>query len=268
MPPIITLLSDFGTADTYVAAMKGVILSIQPEARIVDLTHEIPPHDIRSASFALLSCFHHFPRGSIHIAVVDPGVGGARRPILLCTPEHYFIGPDNGVFTGIQKTQEIRGCHALTASHYMLEQVSPTFHGRDIFAPAAAWLSRGVAPHSFGDPVEDPVTLDLPKARLVDERAVRAVVIHIDRFGNVVLALTRQELERAFERTGRTQLRLAPATGAWEVTELRQTYEGAAEGRPFFIFGSTGYLEISLDRASAGEMTGLTAGAEVTIELR
>ena len=263
-PPIITLLTDFGTADSYAAAMKGAILTVHPEARIVDLTHEAPAHDIRAAAFLLKSCYPYFPRGTIHVAVVDPGVGGSRLPIILTTAEQYFIGPDNGIFTYVIETEEVRDVRSITARHYMRETVSPTFHGRDVFAPAAAYLARGVSKEAFGEPVAEPVRFELPRA-VLSGRTIRASVLHVDRFGNVVLCVTRRQLEQAQERTGTRDLRCV--AGGAEISGLRMHYEGAPPGRPFFLFGSAGYLEIAADRASAAALTGLSPGDEVQIEL-
>jgi S-adenosylmethionine hydrolase len=264
--PVITLLTDFGGAEPYAAAMKGVIVSIQPEALVVDITHEVPPHDVPAAAFILHGCYRQFPRGTIHVAVVDPGVGGSRLPILLSTADYHFVGPDNGIFSYILAGEEMRGCHAITASHYMLSPVSSTFHGRDVFAPVAAYLARGVSPDSFGEPFDRPARFEIPRPQVLSAGRIRAAVLHVDRFGNVVLGLTAAELDQAAPPGGAGP-RLRMAGGSVESSGLRETYEGAPEGKPFFLFGSTGYLEISANRASAAAMTGLKRGDFVEIEI-
>jgi len=259
--PIITLLTDFGTSDGYVGAMKGAILSIQPEAEIVDISHDIPAHDVRAGAFVLKTTYRFYPRGTIHVAIVDPGVGGERLPVLLVTPDHFFIGPDNGIFSWIVRAEEVRDCRALTAAHYMRESVSQTFHGRDIFGPAAAWLARGAAKEGFGEPVGSLRTFGLPET-IVSEKTFRTEVIHVDRFGNCVLGTTRDELERA---VGAIPPQLQASVKGVVVTGLRETYDGGPSGAPFFLFGSTGHLEIAAHRASAAGLTRLARGDSLDV---
>src|SRR3954469_15734453 len=191
---LITLLTDFGTADYFVGAMKGVILSINGDARIVDLTHEIPPHDIMSGAFTLAAACRNFPAGTIHVAVVDPGVGSARRPILVSSRHQLFVGPDNGLFSFIYQDEADKRVIHLTNESFFRRPVSATFHGRDVFAPVAAALSKGVAPEEFGPAIKDYVRLPEIKPRPLGAGQLEASVIHLDRFGNCVTNLTRQEI--------------------------------------------------------------------------
>ena len=189
--PLITLLTDFGTSDYYVGAMKGAILSVNPVVRIIDLTHQIPAHDIYEGAFTLRCSYDAFPIKTIHVAVVDPGVGSTRRPILVMTDKYNFIGPDNGVFSYIYQTENINQVIHLTSTHYYRQPVSNTFHGRDILA-LRAWLAKGIEPSKMGDPITDYTKFSLPQPRL-GANQVQGHVVHVDRFGNCVTNLTQKE---------------------------------------------------------------------------
>ena len=234
--PIITLLTDFGHQDPYVGIMKGVILGICPEACIVDLTHEVIPYRISQAAFLLQQSWSYFPKGSIHVVVVDPGVGTARRPLLVEAGGHYFIGPDNGVFSMLPapSSREIALKHPPASS---------TFHGRDIFAPAAARLANGIPLHELGAPVHNTVKLDFEKG----------TVLHIDRFGNVITNL------RGSDFTG------ALSFGSHVIRKRIATYAEAPPGELFLIEGSSGYIEIALNQGSASERLRIAVGAALTI---
>src|SRR6266849_5174353 len=189
---IITLVTDFGSQDFFVGAMKGVILSINPQAIIVDITHEIPAQDIEAAAFNLLATYKDFPAATIHVAVVDPGVGSTRRPILIECGAQFFVGPDNGIFSWIcERDETIRAIH-LTNEKFFRHPVSATFHGRDIFAPVAAALASGVAVKDFGDEASDYVRLDSLLPEVASDGSIDGRVIHIDRFGNCITNLTRE----------------------------------------------------------------------------
>lgn len=196
--PIVTLLTDFGSADYFVAAVKGVILSGNPAAKIVDITHDIPPGDIEAAAFTLLAACSPFPPGTIHVVVVDPGVGSARRPILMRLGEQFFIGPDNGVFSYLCENWESVGASAelfhLTNAEYFRHPVSTTFHGRDVFAPVATALSNGVKPARLGTSISDLVRLAPLRPTIARDCRLQARIIHIDRFGNCVTNITRNDL--------------------------------------------------------------------------
>ncbi|HYG08638.1 MAG TPA: SAM-dependent chlorinase/fluorinase [Pyrinomonadaceae bacterium] len=262
---LITLLTDFGTADYFVGALKGVILSASARARIVDITHEIPAHDVAAGAFTLLAAYGSFPPGTIHVAVVDPGVGSARRPLLISTQSHFFVGPDNGLFSYVcEREQDVRIYH-LTNEKFFRAPVSATFHGRDIFAPVAAALSSDVPPEAFGELIADPVQL-APLAPLREDGAGwSAAIIHIDRFGNLITNITRRELAGEEFRDG-AKLEL----GGREISSFRQFYAaaagGGATGELFAIWGSAGFLEIAANRASAAELLRAERGQQVRVK--
>src|SRR5512135_1704123 len=193
--PLITLTTDFGYDDPFVGVMKGVILNINPEAKIVDLNHGIRPQDTMEAAFTIGMNFHYFPAETLHVVVVDPGVGSRRRPVLMLSDHHYFLGPDNGVFSYIyrMKHETLEVLH-ITADHYFLQKKSSTFQGRDVFAPVAAWFSRGVAMEKFGDRITDYQTIDLPFPEVTAEGIIRGKIIHIDRFGNAISNITKKDI--------------------------------------------------------------------------
>ncbi|HEX8459030.1 MAG TPA: SAM-dependent chlorinase/fluorinase [Pyrinomonadaceae bacterium] len=266
---IITLLTDFGAADYFVGALKGVILSVNARARIVDLTHEIPAHDIRAGAFTLLAAYDSFPAGTIHVGVVDPGVGSARRPLLIATGRYFFVGPDNGLFSYVRERERNISVFHLTNEKFFRAHVSATFHGRDIFAPVAAALSHGVSPETFGRLIEDDTRLaPLAPARADDGGAAAwsASVIHIDRFGNLVTNITRREL--AFEEFARG-VRLE--INGRVITSFRRFYaeeteaSEEAESGLFAIWGSAGFLEIAADRASAAQILRVERGQAVRV---
>ena len=263
--PIITLTTDFGTRDHYVSSLKAAILSVTTQVQIVDVTHEVPAHDIGAAAYMIRSAYAAFPPRTTHLVVVDPGVGTSRRPIILSADNHYFVGPDNGVFTLIYESDVPARVFQITAEHYMSPSPSPTFHGRDIFAPVAAHVSRGLGIENFGDPVEDPVKIDLPRPKVTQEGLVRATVIFVDRFGNVVTNVTRTALEALMQKLGRTQIR--GGVGGAAITETRATYAEGPGGTPFFLFNSSDYLEVAAHEARASDLLGLKPGDTVEIHL-
>ena len=245
--PVITLLTDFGTADYFVGAVKGAILSVNPLAIIADITHEIPPQDVAAGAFTLLAAYKTFPAGTIHVAVVDPGVGSARRPIIVSTNEQFFVGPDNGIFTYIYDREPSHQTFHVTSDRYFRPSPSNTFHGRDIFAPVAAALSKGVAVEDFGVEINDEVRLPSLETPLR--------IIHIDRFGNCVTNITRDQLgaEESIEINGRT------------ISEFRRFYGEGSETSLFAIWGSAGFLEISVNGGSAAKELGAKRGDEVVV---
>lgn len=261
---IITLLTDFGTADYFVGALKGAILSVNARARIIDLTQEIPAHDIQAGAFTLLAAYASFPQGTIHIAVVDPGVGSARRPLLISTRSYFFIGPDNGLFSYVcEREQDVR-VYQLTNEKFFRADVSTTFHGRDIFAPVAGALSNNVPPEAFGELIDDYVRLaPLRPVRDDDGAAWSATIIHIDRFGNIVTNITREQL--AGEEFGQgAKLDIAGR----EISSFRRFYAeepGEAAGELFAIWGSAGFLEVSCNRASAAQLLRAERGQSVRL---
>ena len=192
---IITLTTDFGTSDPYVGIMKGVILSINPKAKIIDITHSIPPQDIISAGVTIKNSFSFFPEKTIHLAVVDPGVGSKRSPLLIKTEKYFFIGPDNGLFSSIISNEKIENIVKITNKNYFLKKVSRTFHGRDIFAPVTAHLSTGKRPDTFGPDLKNPIITPFPKPCIVNKNEAEGEVIHIDRFGNLLTNISTSFIE-------------------------------------------------------------------------
>ena len=241
-PSIITLLTDFGSQDYFVGAMKGVILSRNCNAQIVDITHEIPPQDIEAGAFTLFAAYKTFPAGTIHVAVVDPGVGSERRPIIVSANDQFFVGPDNGLLTYICDREPSHRIVHVTSERFFRPSVSSTFHGRDVFAPVAAALSNGVALEDFGAEIDDAVrlpSLDTPPR-----------IIHIDRFGNCVTNITRAE--KSVVINGRT------------ISEFRQFYGEGDHQSLFAIMGSAGFLEISVNGGSAAKVLGAKRGDAVS----
>jgi S-adenosylmethionine hydrolase len=255
--PIITLLTDFGSQDYFVSAMKGVILSINPHARIVDITHEIPPQDIRAASFNLLAVYKNFPAGTIHVAVVDPGVGSARRAVIVQCAGQFFAGPDNGLFSWICEREEISLAVHLTNEKFFSHPVSHTFHGRDIFAPAAAALSNGVALKEFGPTIDDLIQIESLVPRPIAGGGLAAAIIHIDRFGNCITNLTRAHLN-----VGAKLL-----VNGREISSFREFFADVAtnDDELFSILGSAGFLEIAARNASAAKVLGARRGDSVQL---
>jgi S-adenosylmethionine hydrolase len=243
---VITLLTDFGTADYFVGAVKGAILTVNPRAVIVDITHEIPPQDIAAGAFTLLAAYKTFPAGTVHVAVVDPGVGSTRRPIIVSANEQVFVGPDNGLFTYICDRESSHRVFHVTSDRYFRPDPSTTFHGRDIFAPVGAALSNGVALEEFGVEIDDAVRL--PSL----EKPLR--IIHIDRFGNCVTNLRRSEYQGQIE---------ALEVNGTTICEFRQFYGEGSANTLFGIWGSAGFLEISVNGGSAAKKLDVRVGEEV-----
>jgi S-adenosylmethionine hydrolase len=273
--PLITLTTDFGTADGYVGTMKGVILGITPDARLVDLSHGIAPQDVHEAAFVLFASYPFFPAHAVHLVVVDPGVGGARRAIALRTPSGTFVGPDNGVFSYVMAREPMEALVELADPCYRLSHVSHTFHGRDIFAPAAAHLAAGVPVADLGPPISDPFTLPLPRLDVAVEGIV-GQVLYVDHFGNVVTSIGQFQwdddglwLEPAFgDAEPRVRLdaaRVVVAAAGQEVAEVRRTYADVAPGEVLALVGSSGYLEVAVREGSAALLLGVQPGDEVAL---
>jgi len=256
---LITLTTDFGTADHFAGVMKGVILDIAPRARIVDITHEIEPYDVNQAAFVIAQAWRYFPKKTAHVIVIDPGVGSARRPILAQAGGQFFIAPDNGVLSMIYDS----GPHTVrTISNpkLMSKMISRTFHGRDVFAPAAAHLASGVAPAKFGKRIDDYVRSSTLKPRRAADGAIAGTVLKVDRFGNLITNLHIDDFPGV--RTRPMELRI----GGERIHRLALTFAEAAIGELFVIVGSSGYLEIAANQASAAKLLG--CGAGVPVELR
>jgi S-adenosylmethionine hydrolase len=258
---IVTLTTDFGESDYFVGAMKGVIYTINPAARIVDITHQIPPHDVYSAAFTLMCCSKEFPRNTIHLVVVDPGVGSSRRPIMVMADEHYFVGPDNGVFSYIYQHLEVHRIVHLTTEHYFRSPVSSTFHGRDIFAPCAAYLSKMLEWRMLGEEIADPVRFNVPLPTVLGKQ-IRGSVIHIDRFGNIITNLTSDELTE-----DRIQNGVKVRVGKQEARRLLTHFGEAERDELFAYFGSSGFLELAMNKQPAARVVEARRGMEVEVSI-
>lgn len=243
MRPIITFISDFNTSDWFVAAVKGQILKINPEATIVDVTHSIVPHDVRSAAFILRACYQDFPAGTVHLVVVDPGVGGTRKPIIVESDNYYFVGPDNGVFSYVFR--EDSHVFAITVAR----QVSATFHARDIFAPTAGSLSKGEQPHNLGHEIHDYVCFPFPQVKNKGDE-VHGEIVYIDQFGNLITNIP-TSIDATALRTANKMIR------------VKQCYADGEEGELIAIRGSTGFFEIAVKNSSAQELLHVGTGTAV-----
>ena len=247
---IITLTTDFGCEDVYVAVMKGVILGIHPGATLVDITHGIRPGDIRQGARMLEEATRFFPPGTIHLAVVDPGVGGARRPLLVCTGSSFLVGPDNGIFWPlIEAVREATVLH-LTSHAYFLPEISRTFHGRDIFAPVAGHLACGVDPLDLGTLVQDPARLELPTVKR-SEDAIEGEVIRVDRFGNLITNIHQQDI-RSLGCLPEAKVTI----GDHPIKGIRETYSSVPRGGILALLGSSGFLEIAVNQGRASALVG------------
>jgi S-adenosyl-L-methionine hydrolase (adenosine-forming) len=262
--PIITLTTDFGLTDHYVGIIKGVLLHQVPEAQIVDICHSVQPFDVLDGALAIAESYSYFPSGTIHMVVVDPGVGSARRPIVVHTQKHVFVAPDNGVLSLIYEREERIDVRHITAEHYFLQPVSATFHARDIFAPIAAQVAKGVSPEKLGEKVDDFVRFTAPKPKPVDARTLRGVVLKVDRFGNLITNIAPADAPALF---GENAPSFRITVGGYEVLEMKTNYAQGAPGQVFGILGSMGYLEIVANRGAAAKATGAGKGAEVLLTL-
>jgi S-adenosylmethionine hydrolase len=260
--PIVTLTTDFGTSDHFVGAVKGVILDIVPEAAIVDITHAIQAFDVLDGAIAISQTYSYFPTGTVHMVVVDPGVGTTRRPIIASSDGYHFVAPDNGVLSMVYAKEERIHVRHVTSEHYFRQPVSNTFHGRDVFAPVAAYLAKLVDSHKFGDEIEDYVKFAAPKPKPAGDNRLRAVVLKVDRFGNLITNLTPQDAPNLF---GADPAPFKIVVGSKEITDIRTNYAEGAPGEVFGILGSMGYLEIVANRAPAAQVTGAGKGSEVSI---
>lgn len=254
---VIALLTDFGTADHYVAAMKGVILSIAPEAILVDITHEIEPQNIRAGAFVLSQCFRDFPTGTIFVAVVDPGVGTDRKALAVRTDEFTFVAPDNGILSPVIETGTFKAFE-ITDRKFLRSAVSSTFHGRDIFAPAAAHIFNGTSPENLGPQVTELIQLGplMPAAK--EKSRVTGQILHVDRFGNLITNLTMNDIAGGFK---------AIVLGDLSVTGVFNNFEDAQDEELFAFVGSGGFVEIALKNGSAQEKSGASAGDRVILHL-
>lgn len=261
--PIITLTTDYGTNDHLVGALKGVILGINPEVQLVDITHGVISFDVLDGALAVGNSFKYFPPRTIHVVVVDPGVGTARRPILVAADQHYFVAPDNGVLSlAYDQSETLHGWH-ITAEHYFRNPVSSTFHGRDIFAPVAAWLSKSWQSASFGGEITDFVRFTIPKPKSSGNNAMKGMVLRIDSFGNLMTNFKPEDVPAFAVADGKFSIRI----GNVQIGKLSPTFAQGAAGEAIAVIGSSGYVEIAMNKANAARALGVARGAEVTVEL-
>jgi S-adenosylmethionine hydrolase len=259
---IVTLLTDFGLADYFVGAMKGAMLSRFSEAILVDITHIIPPHDIRAAAFTLYAAYRYFPAGTVHLVVVDPGVGSDRRPLIVESGDHLFVGPDNGVFSLVLSKNGDAKVRQITNRAYFLPNVSATFHGRDLFSPVAAALAQGIAPDLLGPTIQNPVRFEVSQNQVTKEGSILGSIIHIDHFGNCVTSFACNEVDIDWGHH---------AFCLWvkgiAIRKLLGYYEEASADahEPFLIIGSAGYLEISVARSSAARELNVAVGEPLVL---
>ncbi len=255
---IVTLITDFGWAGEYVGALKGAILKVNPRCLIVDITHQISPQNILQASFVLQKSYSYYPPGTVHGVVVDPGVGMKRRALVVKKDKYFFVGPDNGVFSGLLSAGGKIRARELSRKEYFLTPISDTFHGRDVFAPVAGHLSLGLDPAKLGPKVKNLVKIDFPEPRQ-GKKQLTARILWADSFGNLTTNVTREEYARKLETRFQIQ---GPG---WSIDRLSRTYGEGRPGQPMALFGSGGLLEISVNRGNARNALGLHPGSPFTI---
>lgn len=257
--PIITLTTDYGTDDHLVGTLKGVILKINPEVTIVDITHHVTPFDLLDGALTIGSAYSYFPPKTIHIVVVDPGVGTERRPLLVSGQNQYFVAPDNGVLSLVyEREQNVLVRHA-NVEHYYLQPLSKTFHGRDVFAPVAAWLTKGWQTASMGDEIQDYKRLALPRPKPGDG-GVKGLVLKIDAFGNLITNFRAEDVPAA-QNDGALKLQV----GSQAVKRLVDTFAQGKANEPIAYFGSSGYLEIGINKGNAARTLSIGRGAPVVL---
>jgi S-adenosylmethionine hydrolase len=261
--PIVTLTTDFGSNDHFVGTIKGVILEIVPDATIVDICHAVQPFDVLDGALTIAQAYSYFPSSTVHLVIVDPGVGTARRPIIASSDRHHFVGPDNGVLSLIYGREERMHVRHVTADHYYLQPISNTFHGRDIFAPISAYLAKGVETEKFGEEISDFVRFNAPRPKPAGENSLRGVVLKVDRFGNLVTNITEKDAPMLF-RPDPPPFKIT--VGNSEIADIKENYAQGVPKQVFGILGSMGYLEISANRGSAAQILGVGKGSEVTLQ--
>ena len=258
--PIITLTTDYGTNDHLVAVLKGVILRINPDVQIVDITHGVTPFDLLDGATVIANAYPYFPPRTIHVVVVDPGVGTDRRPLIVSGQNQYFLAPDNGVLSGVYEKEQNFLVRHLTAEHYFLHPVSKTFHGRDVFAPVAGWLSKNWQPGSMGEEITDFKRFALPRPKEADG-LLKGVVLKVDSFGNLITNFRGEDLPASSIEKGEINLQV----GSHAVSKLLPTFAHGNAGEAIAYVGSSGNLEIGVNKGSASKTLGLGRGTPVLL---
>ncbi len=262
---VVTFTTDFGLSDPFVGIMHGVVLNIGPETAMVDISHEVASYDVLDGALTIAQAYRFFPPGTVHVVVVDPGVGGDRKPILVETDDYVFVAPDNGVLSLVESREPKFSVRHIMAERYFLQPVSQTFHGRDIFAPVAGWLSKGVAPAEFGPEIPDYVRLRLPAVEHVGDDSLRGVVLKVDKFGNLITNIGERDAPALFAAVPPAfRLLLAGQT----ITRMCRSYAEGGEGELVAIVGSSGYLEVAVRQASAAERLRARAGTAVELVMQ
>ena len=257
---LVTLTTDFGSADHFVGAMKGVILNLNPQAQIVDISNSVHSFDILDGALTIAQAYKYFPSDTLHMVVVDPGVGTNRRPLLVTGEKHLFIAPDNGVLSLVFEREERLSVRHITAEHYFLQPLSNTFHGRDIFVACAGWLSKGVEPAKFGEEVTDYARFSAPKPKMVNPQLLKGVILKQDKFGNLITNFSEKEVPHLFAATPPP---FKMMVGTKEITSMRTAYAQGMHNEVFAVVGSMGFLELATNRGSAATLLGATRGSEV-----
>jgi|HubBroStandDraft_2_1064218.scaffolds.fasta_scaffold30354_2 S-adenosylmethionine hydrolase len=258
--PIITLTTDYGTNDHLVGVLKGVILRINPDVQIVDITHGVTPFDLLDGATVIANAYPFFPPRTIHVVVVDPGVGTERRPLIVSGQNQYFLAPDNGVLSGVFEKEQNFLVRHLTAEHYFLHPVSKTFHGRDVFAPVAGWLSKNWQPGSMGEEITDFKRFALPRPKEADG-LLKGVVLKVDSFGNLITNFRGEDLPAAAIERGAINLQV----GTHAISKLVPTFANGNAGEAIAYVGSSGNLEIGVNKGSASKTLGVGRGAPVLL---
>jgi len=259
---LITFTTDFGLNDHYVGTMKGVILTINPSAQIVDICNAVQSFDVLDGAITIAQAYKYFPSDTVHLVVVDPGVGTTRRPLLVTTERHMFIAPDNGVLSFVYEREERISVRAITASHYFLQPVSQTFHGRDVFGAVAGWLSKGVEVTKFGDEIGDYARFAAPRPKPVNDKLLKGIVLKVDKFGNLITNITPRDLPQLFAPEPPPFKVLISKS---EISKMTQSYADGTPGEVFVILNSMGFLEIASHRGSAAQIVGGGKGSDVGV---
>lgn len=261
-PRIVSFTTDFGLKDPFVGILHGVVLNINPSATVIDVCHEVNSYDIFDGAWTLVQSYRFFPPRSVHVVVVDPGVGSARRAILAETDNYLFVAPDNGVLSLVEDREAHFTVREITADRYFLNPVSRTFHGRDIFAPVAGWLSKGVSPSEFGPEISDYVRLSVPVVEKIGEDGLRGIVTKVDKFGNLITNIGERDAPSLFGSSSPSVEVLISGTS---IHRICQSYTEGDTGEFFVIVGSSGYLEIASRQLSAAENLGAGVGTPVGV---
>jgi S-adenosyl-L-methionine hydrolase (adenosine-forming) len=264
-PRTITFTTDFGVTDHYVGAMKGVILNINPAVQLVDISNSVQAYDVLDGAIAISQAYKYFPSDTIHLVIVDPGVGTSRRPLLVRTEKHFFLAPDNGVLSFVfEQEQERLQVRHITAEHYFLQPVSQTFHGRDIFAAIAGWLSKAVDSAAFGEEITDYVRFAAPKPKAMAPNTLKGVVLKVDKFGNLITNIRPDDFPQLFQPEP-PPFRII--IGKSEITKMKTAYAQGTPGETFAIIGSMGFLEVATNRGNAARLVGADKGSDVGVVL-